>query len=151
MKTIKIILWLIILGLLGTLIYQNKDYFMATVILDFDLKISTWHWAIPELPNIAYFGICFLLGIILMGIKTIAIKFRLNKEIKIKNAKIESLEKQVNTIKTDLEVFQHDPYIKKELAADPNIEEPVVGEPVVKEPKEAVDVSKEENKSDTAD
>jgi hypothetical protein len=146
MKTIKTILWLIILGLLTTLIYQNKDYFLATVILEIDLKVSTWHWAIPELPNIAYFGICFLLGIILIGIKTIAIKFRLNKEIKTKNATIESLEKQVNTIKTDLEVFQHDPYIKKELEAEPNVEEQVVGEP-----EQAVNVSKEGDKSDTAD
>jgi hypothetical protein len=146
MKTIKSIFWLIILGLLTTLIYQNKDYFLATVILELDLKVSTWHWAVPALPNIAYFGICFLLGIILIGIKTIAIKFRLNKEIKTKNATIESLEKQVNTIKTDLEVFQHDPYIKKQLEAEPNVEEQVVGEP-----EQAVNVSKEGDKSDTAD
>jgi hypothetical protein len=141
MKTIKIILWLIILVFLGTLIYQNIDYFMETVILELDLKVDTWHWEIPELPNIVYFGICFLLGIILMGIKIIAIKFRSNKEIKTKNARIESLEKQVNTIKTDLEVFQHDPYIKKELAADP----------IVAEPEQDVNVAKKEDKSDTAD
>jgi len=67
MKTFKYILWLIILGLLGILIYQNLDYFMTTVALKFDLKISTWHWTIPELQNIVYFGICFFLGLIFLS------------------------------------------------------------------------------------
>ncbi len=146
MKTIKYILWLIILVLLGTLIYQNKDYFMATVILKLDLKVAAWHWAIPELPNIAYFGICLLLGIILVGIKTIAIKFRLNKEIKTKNASIESLKKQVNTLRTDLEVFRHDPYIKNDLKA-----EPIAEKSVVEEPKQAETNSNKGDESDTAD
>ena len=115
MKTIKYLLWLIILGLLGILIYQNLDYFMTTIVLKLDLKIASWNWTIPELQNIAYFGICFLLGLILAGIKGFVVKLRLKKEIKTKNATIASLKEQVNTLKTDLEVFKHDPYIKKEL------------------------------------
>ena len=69
MKTIKYLLWLIILVLLGILIYQNLEYFMTTVALKLDLKISTWSWTIPEIQNIAYFAICFILGLILAGIK----------------------------------------------------------------------------------
>ncbi|MBU2629691.1 MAG: hypothetical protein KKE61_13820 [Proteobacteria bacterium] len=65
MKTIKILLWLIILGLLSTLVYQNLAYFMTTVALTLDLKVSSWHWTIPELQNIAFFGICFFLGLLL--------------------------------------------------------------------------------------
>ena len=49
MKKIKYLLWLIILGLFGILIYQNLDYFMTTVALKFDLKIASWNWTIPEL------------------------------------------------------------------------------------------------------
>ncbi len=115
MKTIKVLFWLIILGLLGTLIYQNLDYFMTKVALDLDLKISNWSWTIPELQNIAYFGICFLLGIFLSGVKGMITKYRLKKELKVQNATIDTLKEEVNTLKTELEVFKHDPYIKSQL------------------------------------
>ncbi|WP_299978873.1 LapA family protein [Desulfobacula sp.] len=129
MKKIKYLLWLIILGLLGILIYQNLDYFMTTRALKFDLKIASWNWTIPELQNIAYFGICFLLGLILAGLKGFVVKLRLKKEIKTKDAAAASLKEQVNTLKTELEVFQHDPYIKKEM------EEKTIGElPVLDQP-----------------
>ena len=128
MKTIKYLLLLIILGLLGILIYQNLDYFMTTVALKFDLKVASWNWTIPELQNIAYFGICFLLGIILVGFKGFVTNFKLKKEVKTKDAAVTSLKEQVNTLKTQLEVFQHDPYIKNELEEKP-IVEPVVSEP----------------------
>ncbi len=124
MKKIKLLLWLIILGLLGTLIYQNLDYFMTTVALKFDLKVASWNWTIPELQNIAYFGICFLSGLILAGLKGFVVSFRLSKEIKAKNTTITSLKEQVNTLKTELEVFQHDPYIKKQLEEETVVDQP---------------------------
>lgn len=113
MKTIKYLFWLIIIVLLGILIYQNLEYFMTTASLRFDLKVSSWNWTIPELQNIAYFGICFLLGLILAGIKGFAVKLGLKKTIKTQNAAMDSLHKQINTLKEELDVFQHDPYIKK--------------------------------------
>ncbi|MBC2703350.1 LapA family protein [Desulfobacula sp.] len=129
MKKIKYLLWLIILGLLGILIYQNLDYFMTTRALKFDLKIASWNWTMPELQNIAYFGICFLLGLILVGIKGFVVKLRLKKEIKTKDAAVASLKEQVNTLKTELEVFQHDPYIKKELEEKTIVDLPVLDQP----------------------
>ncbi|MBU8910831.1 MAG: hypothetical protein KOO65_06140 [Desulfobacterales bacterium] len=142
MKKIKYFLWLIIAGLLGILIYQNLDYFMTTRALKFDLKIASWNWTIPELQNIVYFGICFLLGLIIAGVKGFVVKFRLNKEIKTKDAAIASFKEQVNTLKTELEVFQHDPYIKKELE-----EKTVVELPVLKQPEND---NEKGDKSDTA-
>lgn len=115
MKTIKYLFWLIILILLGTLIYQNLEYFMTTEALTLDLKVASWHWTLPELQNIAFFGICFLLGLFLAGIKGLFVKYRLNKEIKAKDATVTTLKDEVNTLRTELEVFQHDPYIKKDL------------------------------------
>jgi len=129
MKTIKYILWLIILGLLGILIYENLDYFMTGVALKFDLKVASWSWTIPELQNIAYFGICFLLGIILMGFKWVVTNFRLKKEIKTKDAAVATLKEQVNKLKTELEVFQHDPYIKNNLKEEPVMDQPVSEQP----------------------
>ncbi|MCP3875627.1 MAG: hypothetical protein GY699_21040 [Desulfobacteraceae bacterium] len=124
MKIIKTLFLLIILGLLGTLIYQNLEYFMTTVALNLDLKFNSWAWTVPELQNIAYFGICFLLGLFLAGGKGLLSKFKLKKQIKIKDAAIASLNDQVNTLKTKLEVFQHDPYIKKDIEEKQKIEPP---------------------------
>jgi uncharacterized integral membrane protein len=143
MKTIKYLLWLIILVLLGILIYQNLDYFMTTTVLRFDLKVASWNWSLPELQNIAFFGICFLLGLILAGIKGFIVKFQLKKEVKTKDASITSLKEQVNTLKTELEVFRHDPYIKKELKENSIIEKPAGAQ--------AENNTKKGDKSDTAD
>jgi len=115
MKTIKFLFWLIILALLGTLIYQNQTYFMTTTALSLDLKVAEWIWTTPPIQNIAYFGICFLLGLILAGIKGLLAVFGLKKQIKNGNKTITGLQKEIDSLKTELDVFKHDPYIKKEI------------------------------------
>jgi len=110
---------MIVLGLIGILIFQNLDYFMTKTALKIDLEIDTWSWTIPELQNIAYFGICFLLGIILAILRGFMIKLGLKKEIRTKDAAISSLKEKIVSLKTELDVFQHDPYIKKELKKEP--------------------------------
>ncbi|MCP3941363.1 MAG: LapA family protein [Desulfobacteraceae bacterium] len=115
MKIIKTLFLLVILGLLGTLIYQNQNYFMAPSALHIDFKISTWFWTTSELPNIIYWGICFGLGLLITGIKGLLTAFRLGREIKEKNKLVGSLKQEINNLTTKLEVFIHDPYIKKEM------------------------------------
>jgi hypothetical protein len=115
MKIIKTLFWLIILALLGTLVYQNQSYFLASPLLNFDLKVPGWSWTLPPLQNIAYFGICFVLGLILAGIKGLVTVFGLKRQIKKGNATITGLQKEIESLKTELDVFKHDPYIKKEI------------------------------------
>ena len=129
MKTIKYIWWLIVLSFIGIFVYQNLDYFMTTAALKIDLKIASWNWTIPELQNIAYFGICFLLGIILASIRGFMIRLGLKKEIKTKDAAIASFKEKLTALKSELDVFQHDPYIKKELKKESIIEQPEPAQP----------------------
>jgi uncharacterized membrane protein len=112
MKTIKYLFLLIILGLLGTLIYQNLEYFMTPYALHIDLKVSTWQWTAPILPNLTYWGIVFGLGLLMTGIKGLSIAFCLGREIKANNSVTESLKKEISDLQTKLDVFVHDPYIK---------------------------------------
>ena len=133
MKKIKYFLWLIVLAALGILIYQNLDYFMAKQALKFDLKISSWNWTIPELQNIAFFAICFFLGFILAGIKWMILHFKFKNAFKTKDATIASFKEQLSTLKAELEVSKHNPYMKK------NLEE------------KAQDTEKESDKIDTPD
>ncbi len=115
MKTLRTLFWLIILGLLGILIYQNRAYFTTPSALHLNLKLSTWHWSLPELQNIVYWGICFGLGLLISGIKGLMTAFRLGREIKRKDAAMETLKQEINELKSKLEVFVHDPYIKREI------------------------------------
>ncbi len=125
MKKIKYLLWLILLIFIGIFIYQNLDYFMAKTALKIDLKIFSWNWTIPELQNIAYLGICFLLGLFLTGIRGFVIQLGLKKNIKKKDATIASFKEKLAALKSELDVFQHDPYIKKELKKEPVTKQPV--------------------------
>ena len=134
MKTIKTLFWLIILGLLGTLIYQNKAYFMTPSALNLNLKFSTWQWTLPELQNIVYWGICFGLGLLLTGIKGLFTAFRLGREIKRKNSTIDTLKQEINDLKTKLDVFVHDPYIKREMGK-PMTEKKSAEKPAIEAPK----------------
>ena len=115
MKKIKYFLLLIILIALGILFAQNYDYFMAKHALEIDLKISSWKWTVPGIQNGLFFVACFLIGVIITAIKLLAVTLKFKKEIKAKDAAISSQKEQLNALKTELKVFQHDPYIKKEL------------------------------------
>jgi hypothetical protein len=135
MKKIKYLWWLIVLSFIGVFIYQNLDYFMTTNALKIDLKIASWNWTMPELQNIAYFGICFLLGLFLAGVRGFIIKRGFKKDIKQKDAVIISFKQKLASLKSELDVFQHDPYIKKEQKREA-IVEPIVPEPLKTDNKE---------------
>lgn len=114
MKTIKFLIFLIILGLAGLLVYQNIDYFTTGTMLTLNLKFTGW--TVPELPNWAFWGICLGLGLLITGIKGLVTAFGLGREIKKKDARIAELTAKNSDLQARLDVFIHDPYIKKGLS-----------------------------------
>ncbi|MFU8769414.1 MAG: hypothetical protein ACNA7H_06715 [Desulfotignum sp.] len=114
MKTIKFLFLLIILVLLGLLVYQNSVYFTTGSSLALDLKFT--QWTVPGLPNWAFWGLCFGLGLLVTGIKGLVTAYGLGREIKIRDAQIAELTIRNNDLKSRLDVFIHDPYIKKGLS-----------------------------------
>jgi hypothetical protein len=114
MKTIKFLIFLIIIGLVGLLVYQNIDYFTTGTMLTLNLKFTDW--SIPELPNWAFWGICLGLGLLITGIKGLITAFGLGRQIKKRDARIVELTAQNADLQARLDVFIHDPYIKKGLS-----------------------------------
>ncbi len=119
MKKLKILLFLIIVGCLGTIGYQNLAYFETTMGLNIQITLlekTYFQYTVPELPNWAYWGICFVTGLLIAAFKGMVKAFRLGREIKAKTLRIDALKGELNELKTELDVYIHDPYIKQHLA-----------------------------------
>lgn len=114
MKTIKYLFLLMITIGIAALIYFNQNYFLATTTLSLNFKDTVY--SIPELPTVAYLGICFLFGLLLSGINTLSTKLCMGKTIKEKESLIATLSSQIDDLKNELNFFKNDPYIKKGAA-----------------------------------
>ena len=113
MKALKFLFLLIIVIVVSGLAYQNLEYFKHAVSLKIDIK--DFSYVIPEIPNGAYLGICFLLGLIYSGMSVLSTRWELKKVIQSKDDHIAALNNQVGELKIDLNFFTNDPYIKKGL------------------------------------
>lgn len=63
MKKVKIALWIIILGFLAVIVYQNLPYFTSKHSFKIDLVFEQYSW--PELDNYILLIACFILGYII--------------------------------------------------------------------------------------
>ncbi len=112
MKKIKTGLFFIIIISMLFIIYQNHEYFFAKNSLIIDLRIDSLQWVIPEFMNIGYFGISFCLGFLIAGYMGISSKLKSRKVVKKLTHDIDSYHEQVISLKTELDKFHNDPYIK---------------------------------------
>lgn len=110
MKKLKLFSGLILVLFVGLIVYQNREYFFLKQALSLSLGVETWHWTAPGIPNLAYFGICLVLGLAIAGFFGIASKLKSRKIIKSLNTTIESHLEMISTLKTELQTFKSDPY-----------------------------------------
>lgn len=126
MKTLKYLFYLLILILLVYLGYENQEFLMSKTSLKMNLKYK--ELVIPEVQNLAYFGICFFLGLLIVAVSSFSTKRALRKQISEKDDTIADLSTQVKELSTELEFFKNDPYIKNGLS---NIEENIEADTTV--------------------
>ncbi|MCP3901895.1 MAG: LapA family protein [Desulfobacteraceae bacterium] len=122
MKKIKLGLFFIIIVCSVMIVSQNWEYFSTTysLLLNIDLKFASWQWALPELKNIGYFGIFFCLGFLITGYMGVSSKFKSRKIVRRLNQEINSYHEQVESLKTELDKFNSDPYINNKPESDEN-------------------------------
>ena len=94
---------------------QNQAYFLAGTALHIDFKIASMHYTAMALPNWAYWGICLVIGLLITGIRGLITAFRLGRQVRTRDERIERLKGEINELQTRLDIFIHDPYIKKYL------------------------------------
>mgnify|MGYP006280202215 FL=1 len=112
MKKIKMVVLLLILVAAGLLIYQNRDYFFTKNALSLSLGVESWNWTFTGIWNLGYFGICLAIGLLITGWKCISISMKSKKTIKGLNSDIESHLGTISSLKTELEKYTSDPYLK---------------------------------------
>ena len=115
MRIFNAILTLVFVGLLGFLIYANTAYFMEPVSFDLSFK-HYFSYTVPPVPNVACFGICLLIGLLLAWLHGLAGKFDLKRRIRELDSRMDALTSANQDLQTELDVFTHDPYIKQGLA-----------------------------------
>ncbi|MCK5097748.1 MAG: hypothetical protein KAR45_06570 [Desulfobacteraceae bacterium] len=111
MKKIKIGLFFIVLIFLGWIVYLNNEYFLTPYPLVIDLKIKSWQWELAPIMNIGYFGIFFCSGFLVAAYMWLSSSFRARKVIKQLNRDINAYHEQIQSLKTELDKFNNDPYI----------------------------------------
>lgn len=115
MKTFKIILFIIFLVLLALFGLQNQEYFLTSTALHIDFKIASLNYKVMELPNWAYWVLCLVIGLLITGIRGLITAFRLKRQVRTRDERIESMRGEINSLQTRLDIFLHDPVIKKHL------------------------------------
>jgi lipid-A-disaccharide synthase-like uncharacterized protein len=102
MKKVKIVLWIILLGITGLVVYQNKVFFSEKHSFMINFFVSDIYHS-PELPNAVWFLACFSLGLLLAYFFSLMERFRSNRTIKDLKAKSESLLDMISQLRKELE------------------------------------------------
>jgi uncharacterized membrane protein YciS (DUF1049 family) len=104
MKKFKAIVWLIIIGLLGTVVYQNKGFFLTRESLSIDLIYSRYQS--PELPAVLFFAAFFLLGWLIAYLFGILDRYRAAKTIKALHQTMNTQQHAIDDMKKDVEALK---------------------------------------------
>jgi hypothetical protein len=100
MKKAKILFWLIIIGFIGLVIYQNKEFFMTRHSFGIDLMVFSYRS--PEVYSAILFLLFFILGLLIAYFFGLFERFKANKTIKTLTATNSSLEQMLASLKNDL-------------------------------------------------
>ena len=105
MNKFKLVLWIIILGIIALVIFQNEAFFLQPQ----SLQINPWVapvYQTPEIPIAVIFLVFFVIGLILAFLFGAPQRFRNRKAIKrltaekaSQNDEIERLNKEIDNLK----------------------------------------------------
>jgi len=106
MNKAKTIFWLIILGLIMLVFFQNQEFFMAKQDLRINLVFAKYQS--PEVPNAVLFLALFLVGLLISYFSGLAERFKLKKTIKNLNTKIASQPQEMPSTDNEAEAISSD-------------------------------------------
>ena len=101
MRKFKIGFWAVIFGLMGIVIFQNQDFFMAKQSLSMDFIFTKYET--PELHRAILFVGIFLTGFIISYIFTLIDRLSFRKVVKSLGAEIDSQNENITLLINELE------------------------------------------------
>jgi len=101
MRKFKIGFWAVIFGLMGIVVFQNQDFFMAKQSLGIDLIFRNYET--PELHRAILFAGIFLAGFVISYIFTLIDRLRFRKVVKSLGAEIDSQNENITLLINELE------------------------------------------------
>ena len=101
MRKFKIGFWAIIFGLVGIVVFQNQDFFMAKQSLGIDLIFKKYET--PELHRAILFAGIFLTGFVISYIFTLIDRLKFRKVVKSLGAEIDSQNENITLLVNELE------------------------------------------------
>ena len=105
MKKATLIVWVIILGFIALVIFQNQTFFMSPNSLRLNLGVVD-EYHTPELPNAVVFIFFFLSGIVIAYLFSLSTRFKARRTTKKLNAAIISHQEKAAELKRELETLK---------------------------------------------
>lgn len=120
MKKVKIVLWIIFLGLIAIIFYSNKDYFLFKQGIQINIPFAE-PFQIKELPNATYFLIFFLAGFLIAYFISLSERFKSKKTIKNLNAAATSQLEEISVLKKEIDSLKGSAFNSRTAPEDQNI------------------------------
>ena len=104
MKNVKIAFWVILFGLIGLIMYQNRDFYMSQHSLGVNLLF--FDYRTPEVPNAILFLGFFFLGLLIAYFFSLFERYTSKKAIKNLNDSLKASEKMLDALKMENEALK---------------------------------------------
>lgn len=105
MKNIKIAFWVIIIGFIILLLFQNQEIILAKQSFKLDLMVADEYHS-PEMPNGIIYFVCLLTGFFIAFFAGLADRFKSKKNIRTLKAANASQLEEISTLKSKVELMQ---------------------------------------------
>ena len=102
MKKLKLILWVIFIGIIGLIVFQNIEYLLAKQSMLFNFYFREPYQS-PPMPNAVWFLSCLVIGFLISYFSNLVDRFKSNKIQKELTAKIDSQIDMISKLRNQLE------------------------------------------------
>jgi uncharacterized membrane protein YciS (DUF1049 family) len=109
MKKVKVVAWLLILGLIALVVFQNEDHFLNTKqSLRLNLLVAS-EYQTPELRLVIYYLVFFTFGILVTYAFAMPTRLRSRKAIKRMAVHAEAQQKEMAGLRSELARLKGEP------------------------------------------
>lgn len=115
MKNLKIVFWIVILGFIGLIVYQNRGLLFESESLGINLMFAEYQT--PRLPMALFFAVVFLLGLLIAYVSGLFERFKSGKTIKKQQETIRVQQGALDELKKDIEALK--PRVEPAAATEP--------------------------------